>query len=256
MVELGQAVSKAAAWLRAHPSKAAGLALYMLVMLVLGALAGDGYSVEVRGAVIHHHKRLSVRDLDSSSLCVAARVRGLAYERLEVNASSPWRVTWYPYAEGNLTCTREAGLQGVYVCVGEGYVYKPVGLVEEFIGRGNTTSYYYFGTYSNILIYCIETAVFIGLVLAPFVTALTAYTVSGDLSRRGHAAFTATAMLMFSLTALHSLASTVPGGVPGLRTYLGAVTAASLAAIAASSYAARALHSRVASASQRAARPS
>jgi hypothetical protein len=253
MAELGRAASDVATWLRRHPSKAAVLALYMLVMLVLGALAGDGYSVEVRGAVIHHHKKLAVRDLDSSSLCVAARVRGLAYERLEVNASTPWRITWYPYAEGNLTCTREAGSQGVYVCVGEGYVYKPVGLVEEFIGKGNTSSYYYFGTYSNILVYCIETAVFIGLVLAPFVTALAAYAMSGDLSRRGHAAFTAAAMLVFGSAALHSLASTVPGEVPGLRTYLGAVVAASLAAIAASSYAARALHGRVVTMSQKAA---
>lgn len=153
----------------------ATLVVYVLVMLLVGSIIGSGYSFSMKEVVIlPYPMRISVDNYTDSILSPLVRVWGRAYTRELVVAEEEPIELVKPLVSGNLTCSRVVGTEYLYKCRGRGYVYKFAGILSEFVERGNTSRYFYYGSGIRILVYSYDTAVF-GTVISQVVVVLYSY---------------------------------------------------------------------------------
>jgi hypothetical protein len=181
------------------------------VAFVVGKLAATGYTVSVKEPVLGRPVKLAFEHLSGSPLHVAARVWGQAYQKVFVDASyRSVTVRGYHFTEGELTCTRLAGSEDIYVCHGRGYMYVPVGVTEEFLERGMETTYYYSG-WVHVVLYGVEQLLFMSLVVASMVTGLASYAAASyGLRSRSLVAYLLLVLASYALGCVYGLASLPP----------------------------------------------
>ena len=195
---------------------------------------GSGYSVDIVEKPLPRPKKVSLNDYAFSMFHVSMRVWGLAYDKVYVNATvEPLVLHGHHFTEGGLVCERMKGAEDVYVCRGSGYIYKPLGFMEEYVAGSVKTMHYYSG-WIIVLLYSIHQAVFTACILAPVVAGLCSYCLARlGLRGRAYAASAAAGIVALALGGLEGL-ETVPKRVPGLEAQLSVfIAAAALAAPAA-----------------------
>ncbi|ABM80488.1 hypothetical protein [Hyperthermus butylicus] len=205
------------------------LAAYLASMYYIGVLVGSGYSVDVVEKPLPQPEKLSFDDYAFSMFHVSMRIWGLAYEKVYVDATAePLILHGYHFTEG-LVCERVQGAEDIYECRGSGYIYKPVGFVEEYVSGGGETINYYSG-WIIVLLYSIHQAVFAAAVLAPVAAGLYSYGLA-RLGLRGKAYLAVSAAGIAALVAggLEGLAM-IPSHVPGLYPPLAVSTASAVVA--------------------------
>jgi len=120
------------------------LTFITLLYYYLGYLVSTGYSVEMRFYVSARPSKLCICNFSSPSKYPLMIIVGYAYTKVRVNESMNSNFSYIPFTEGNVTC-RLIPKNKVYVCKGNGYLYKYVGKVMEVVHDNELTRYYYVG---------------------------------------------------------------------------------------------------------------
>ncbi|GEM_PF-5696079 len=181
----------------------ATILVYVVVMALIGNITGNGYSFTMKEIVIlPHPMKIGVDNYTDPLLHPLIRVWGRAYTRELVVADQEPVELVKPLVSGNLTCQRVPGTEHLYKCIGRGYVYRFAGLLSEFVERGNTSKYFYYGSGVRLLIYNYNPAIF-GVIISQIVAVLYSYSYRARYGRSNYPRY----RVLLQLVAATSLAT-------------------------------------------------